>query len=196
MDVGGVPPRTICAEAVQAILDVTQSYASLFTLRCTPCFVPYFVFAAGLTRIVLERGSTPGSSPSPSASASAPTSAPSTTGWSPRTGDAEVVDPAYPQQLFDEDQDRNRDTSMSGTEEPPNLFSPDFAERTGSPGTSPATATTRTMSTASTSGTTSTSEGGRSLTQAVLQLQGMSVGHPAAAQAEWVLRDIDPNQQG
>lgn len=44
----------ICVEAIQTILDLTESYAKLFSLRQTPCFIPYFVFAAGLTRIVLS----------------------------------------------------------------------------------------------------------------------------------------------
>ncbi|KAB5581223.1 hypothetical protein GE09DRAFT_465569 [Coniochaeta sp. 2T2.1] len=51
LDVGGVSPREICVEVLQTILDLTESYAKLFTLRQTPCFIPYFVFAAGLTRI-------------------------------------------------------------------------------------------------------------------------------------------------
>lgn len=51
LDVGGISPRAICVEVVQTILDLTESYAKLFTLRQTPCFIPYFVFAAGLTRI-------------------------------------------------------------------------------------------------------------------------------------------------
>jgi len=35
----------------------------------------------------------------------------------------------------------------------------------------------------------------RGMTQAVQQLQEMSVGHPAAAQAGWVLRDLNPNRK-
>ncbi|KAL1868868.1 hypothetical protein VTK73DRAFT_3448 [Phialemonium thermophilum] len=50
----GISPRTVCAEAAQAIVALTHSYARLFSLRRTPCLLPYFVFAAGLSEIGLK----------------------------------------------------------------------------------------------------------------------------------------------
>lgn len=172
MDVAGTSPRTVCAEAVQAILDVTQSYASLFTLRRTPCFVPYFVFAAGLTRIVLESDSSTVDS-SPSAS--------SAMGLSPGTVNTNSPSP-YRRSTLDD----SGDTPMTGTDSEQTSLSPGASANTRS-------TSANTTSTAATS-VSNASEEDRSLTQAVLQLQEMSVGHPAAAQAGWVLRDLNPQQ--
>lgn len=53
-----IRPSEICAEAAQSILSLAQSYESLFTLRRTSGFTPYFVLAAGLySRGMVERGS-------------------------------------------------------------------------------------------------------------------------------------------
>ena len=168
LDVAGTTPRTVCAEAVQAILDLTQSYASMFTLGRTPCLVPYFVFAAGLTRILLEGDSAAVSSLSPfSASGSSPATVHTGTG-SP-----------YQSVSFDD----GGDASMTGT---------DSAQASLSP-----TSTMMSMSHRSSSATTrsSVSEDDRGMTQAVRQLEEMSVGHPAAGQAGWVLRDFNPHHQ-
>lgn len=164
----GISPRTVCSEAVQAILDVTQSYADLFTLRRTPCFVPYFVFAAGLTRIVLESNETTENSSSPA----------SAIGSSPATVNTELKSPHEIGASND-----GGDISMSGIDSQSSL----------SPTWTTSTATTAGSTSATTASTTSEEE--RGLTQAVLQLQEMSVGHPAAAQAGWVLRDFDPRQK-
>lgn len=61
---------------------------------------------------------------------------------------------------------------------------------------SPISATNTTATTESTAASTmsAVSEDDRGLSQAVFQLEEMSVGHPAAAQAGWVLRDLHPRQ--
>ncbi|OIW30459.1 hypothetical protein CONLIGDRAFT_279533 [Coniochaeta ligniaria NRRL 30616] len=165
VDVAGISPRNVCAEAVNAILGVTQSYASLFTLRRTPCFVPYFVFAAGLTRILLKRDPTAENSSSPS----------SGVGSSPATAKTETGSPYQLGELDD-----GGDTPMAGADSQ-NSMSP----------TSAIDSSAITWSTSATM-TNAVSEEDRGLSQAVLQLQEMSVGHPAAAQAGWVLRDVNP----
>lgn len=170
----GISPRTVCAEAIQAILDLTQNYASLFTLRRTPCFIPYFVFAAGLTRIVLESETATDSS-----SASAMCSSPDTIG-------TETISPCQSSGALDE----GGDTAMDGFDRGTASISPLSNATSMSLSMSPG----RSMST-STGTTSSVSEDDRGLTQAVLQLQEMSVGHPGAAQAGWVLRDFNPHQQ-
>lgn len=171
----GTPPRVICAESIKAILDVTQSYASLFTLRRTPCFVPYFVFAAGLTRIVLESDSSAMNS-SPSGS--------SAFDLSPDTGSADTPSPFRQGTLAD---NSNADVYMTGT---------DSGQASASPGSSSNTrsASANTSSTYATSVSAVPDDAG-GLTQAVRQLREMSVGHPGAAQAGWVLHDFSSHQQ-
>ncbi|KAB5546840.1 hypothetical protein GE09DRAFT_967025 [Coniochaeta sp. 2T2.1] len=180
MEVAGTSPRAVCAEAVQAILDVTQSYASLFTLRRTPCFVPYFVFAAGLTRLVLESDAMTGSSPSTS----------STLGLSPATVSTEARSPSQPVVADD-----GGDTYMVGSDSGHTSLSPTsttlsaIGAATGSRSNSATT-----WSTSNTTPSATSDNADRGVTQAVQQLEAMSVGHPAAAQAGWVLRDFKPNQ--
>ncbi|KAB5536119.1 hypothetical protein GE09DRAFT_341374 [Coniochaeta sp. 2T2.1] len=176
IDVAGTSPRVVCAEAVQAILDVTQSYASLFTLRRTPCFVPYFMFAAGLTRIGLESESTAGTSPSAS----------SALGLSPATGTTGSTggrSPSVPAVV-----DESGDAFMTGNDSGQASFSPPTSATTRS-----TSATTRSTSITMTTGS-AVSDEDLGLTQAVQQLEAMSVGHPAAAQAGWVLRDFKAHQ--
>ncbi|KAH8721037.1 hypothetical protein HC256_001410 [Beauveria bassiana] len=47
-------PHEMCAQAVQSILSLAQSYDDLFTLRRVPAFVPYFVCACGLFSLAVE----------------------------------------------------------------------------------------------------------------------------------------------
>lgn len=41
-------PRTICTESAHAVIALAQSFRRIHTLRRTPAFLPYFVYAAGL----------------------------------------------------------------------------------------------------------------------------------------------------
>lgn len=179
-DVAGTSPRVICAEAVQAILDVTQSYASLFTLRRTPCFVPYFVFAAGLTRIVLETD--------PSAMDSSPYTC-SAPGQSPDTANTDTPSP-YRRGTLDANSGSTPEAYMTGTDSAPTSASPGSSANTRS--ASPNISATH--STAATS-VSAAPDDDRGMTQAVRQLQEMTVGHPGAAQARWVLRDLKPSRR-
>ena len=54
-----IHPVTICAEASQAIIVLTQSYSRLFTLRRASSFTSYIVFAAGLMQISLTNAVQP-----------------------------------------------------------------------------------------------------------------------------------------
>lgn len=47
-------PHDMCAQAVQSILSLAQSYDDLFTLRRVSAWVPYFVCAAGLFSLAVE----------------------------------------------------------------------------------------------------------------------------------------------
>lgn len=47
-------PHEICAQAVQSILSLVQSYDDLFTLRRVSALVPYFVCASGLFSLAVE----------------------------------------------------------------------------------------------------------------------------------------------
>ncbi|KAK8142878.1 hypothetical protein G3M48_008065 [Beauveria asiatica] len=49
-----VRPHEICAQAVQSILLLTQSYNDLFTLQRVSAFIPYFVCASGLVSLAIE----------------------------------------------------------------------------------------------------------------------------------------------
>ncbi|KAJ2982606.1 hypothetical protein NQ176_g1270 [Zarea fungicola] len=52
-------PAQICAQAVRSILALAQSYEDLFTFSRLPAFLPYFVCAAGLYGLRMEKsGST------------------------------------------------------------------------------------------------------------------------------------------
>ncbi|KAB5513581.1 hypothetical protein GE09DRAFT_980532 [Coniochaeta sp. 2T2.1] len=158
--VGGGSPRTICVEVVQTILDLTDTYAKLFTLRQTPCFIPYFVFAASLNRIVLAddlRTRNPGATASPGGQGSSRgTNTPNRGGT-----------------FFQSD---GNDETEAGN---------------SSPGSTPGSPMMEDMDTQQSSG--AEDDGG--LTQAVRQLGAMSLGHPAASQAGWVLRDFRPNHE-
>ncbi|TLS20990.1 uncharacterized protein PpBr36_10784 [Pyricularia pennisetigena] len=47
-------PRTICTESAHAVIALAQSFRRIYTLRRTPAFLPYFVYAAGM--MLLEQG--------------------------------------------------------------------------------------------------------------------------------------------
>ncbi|KAF1738491.1 Conidial development protein fluffy [Beauveria bassiana] len=47
-------PHEICAQAVQSILSLTQSYSDLFTLQRVSALIPYFVCASGLFSLAVE----------------------------------------------------------------------------------------------------------------------------------------------
>jgi hypothetical protein len=155
--IGGVSPRTICVEVVQTILDLTETYAKLFTLRHTPCFIPYFVFGAGLSRIVFGvdlRTRTPGAAESPRTSS---------------TGGNKTPNRGT---LLQSDANNETETGkiyLSSTPSSPMMDDSD-AQSSGAE-----------------------DDGG--LTQAVKQLEAMSIGHHAASQAGWVLRDFRPNHK-
>jgi hypothetical protein len=164
LDVGGVTPRTICAEVVHTILDLTQSYANLFTLRQTPCFIPYFVFAAGLTRIALRMNER-------------------TQTFEGRSmdmySDLESAPKAEAVSLQQGSSEAGRDIFMSDV------------ESVQSSVTRPGAMTTD-HSNRYYMGDTGSFKEEDSLAQAVDQLDQMSFGHGAASQAGWVLRGFKP----
>ena len=47
-----VSPREICTQAAENISSLLRSYRNLYTLRCTPSFVPYIVLASGIIHLV------------------------------------------------------------------------------------------------------------------------------------------------
>ncbi|KGQ06697.1 Conidial development protein fluffy [Beauveria bassiana D1-5] len=47
-------PHEICAQAVQSILSLTQSYNDIFTLQRVSALIPYFVCASGLFSLAVE----------------------------------------------------------------------------------------------------------------------------------------------
>ncbi|KZZ91529.1 Fungal transcriptional regulatory protein [Beauveria brongniartii RCEF 3172] len=47
-------PHDVCAQAVQSILSLTQSYNDLFTLQRVSALIPYFVCASGLFSLAVE----------------------------------------------------------------------------------------------------------------------------------------------
>lgn len=54
-------PRTLCAEAADAIHVLVGSYTRLYTLRRTPSFVPYFLLQSSRAYLALEESNlTPG----------------------------------------------------------------------------------------------------------------------------------------
>jgi hypothetical protein len=153
--IGGVSPRTICVEVVQTILDLTETYAKLFTLRQTPCFIPYFVFGAGLNRIVFavdSRTRSPGATKTPGKASSGGTNAPNRLFQSDinvETESGNIYMSSTPSSMMMDDSDAQR----SGKED----------------------------------------DGG--LTQAVRQLEAMSLGHHVASHAGWVLRAFKPDHK-
>jgi hypothetical protein len=48
----GVLPRDVCNQAANAVTGIVKSYASLYTLRLTPSFVPYFVLISAIIHLV------------------------------------------------------------------------------------------------------------------------------------------------
>lgn len=47
-----ISPNEICVQAADAIMSLVRSYRQLYTLRRTPCFVPYIVLAASIVHLV------------------------------------------------------------------------------------------------------------------------------------------------
>lgn len=197
LDIGGDGPRTICGEATQAIVNLMQSYASLYTLRLIPCFAPYCVFAAGLTQILLnidERKGSEGASGYPDHNQTYPNQqqptarSPASSGTSPSVADTSspstsslIASPAHSMGSGGGygagDGAGIGDTFMTG------MNRADHAGRTAF------------MSTHTTNMATPGSEQADSgLTLAVYLLSQMSLGHPGASQAAWVLRHFTPDQ--
>jgi len=46
-----ISPRDVCTDAADAISVLIRSYDKLYSLRRTPCFLPYIVFAAGIVHL-------------------------------------------------------------------------------------------------------------------------------------------------
>jgi hypothetical protein len=183
LDMAGDWPRTICTEATQAILSLAQSYDSLYTLRRMPCFAPYCVFAAGLTQILLNIDEGKGSEGGyPSAN--------QTTGWSPgSTTSPGSVPGASPATSATTDADsRHRSIGSSRSRS-----GGDFGD-TFMTGTDSSRSTSRSANTATT--TPGSEQAEPRVTLAVYLLSQMSLGHPAASQAAWVLRHLTPDQLG
>lgn len=57
-----VSPREVCTQAADAIQGLLHSYSSLYTLRRTPSFVPYFVLTSSIIHLAIAASapSTPG----------------------------------------------------------------------------------------------------------------------------------------
>lgn len=49
-----VQPDELCAQAVQSILALAQSYGNLFTFRHVSALIPYFVCTSGLFSLAIE----------------------------------------------------------------------------------------------------------------------------------------------
>ena len=47
-----VAPREICTQAAESISSLVRSYYKLYTLACTPSFVPYIVLTASITHLL------------------------------------------------------------------------------------------------------------------------------------------------
>lgn len=47
-----ISPNEVCVQAADAIMSLVRSYRQLYTLRRTPCSVPYIVLAASIVHIV------------------------------------------------------------------------------------------------------------------------------------------------
>lgn len=48
-----VSPRDVCSQAADAIQGLLKSYSSLYTLRRTPSFVPYFVLTSAIMHLAI-----------------------------------------------------------------------------------------------------------------------------------------------
>jgi hypothetical protein len=48
-----VAPRDVCSQAADAIQGLLRSYSSLYTLRRTPSFVPYFVLTSAIMHLAI-----------------------------------------------------------------------------------------------------------------------------------------------
>lgn len=48
-----VSPRDVCSQAADAIQGLLRSYSSLYTLRRTPSFVPYFVLTSAIMHLAV-----------------------------------------------------------------------------------------------------------------------------------------------
>jgi hypothetical protein len=193
LDIGGEWPRTICGEATQAILNLTQSYASLYTLRLTPCFAPYCVFAAGLTQILLnidERKGSEGAYGYPNHNQTYPNQqqtmgrspassglSPSVAGTSSSSTSGSIASPAHSMGSGGGGGVGIGDAFMTG------MDGTDHGGRTASMGTNTTNLTTP-----------GSEQADPGLTLAVYLLSQMSLGHPAASQAAWVLRHFTPDQ--
>ncbi|KAI1436456.1 fungal-specific transcription factor domain-containing protein [Xylaria sp. CBS 124048] len=46
-------PRDVCSQAADAIHGLLRSYAQLYTLRRTPCFMPYFLLTASIMHLAI-----------------------------------------------------------------------------------------------------------------------------------------------
>lgn len=177
-------PRTICTEATQAILSLAQSYDSLYTLRRMPCFAPYCVFAAGLTQTLLNIDERKGSEPGYSNSAN------QSTGWSPGSttspGSGEGASPATSATTDADSRHYSAGSARSGS-------GVDFGDSFMT-GTDSSRSRSRSNTTNITTPGSEQAEPG--LTLAVYLLSQMSMGHPAASEAAWVLRHLTPDQLG
>ncbi|CAJ2503423.1 Uu.00g108170.m01.CDS01 [Anthostomella pinea] len=49
----GILPRDVCSQAADAIQGLLRSYSSLYTLRRTPSFVPYFVLTSAIMHLAI-----------------------------------------------------------------------------------------------------------------------------------------------
>jgi hypothetical protein len=52
-----ISPRDVCLQAADAISGLLRSYSQLYTLSCTPSFVPYFVLTSSIMHLAI--GATP-----------------------------------------------------------------------------------------------------------------------------------------
>jgi hypothetical protein len=62
-----VLPREVCCQAADAIQNLLKSYSSLYTLRRTPSFVPYFVLTSSITHLAIGASTPPSASTSSTA---------------------------------------------------------------------------------------------------------------------------------
>ncbi|KAK0733783.1 fungal-specific transcription factor domain-containing protein [Lasiosphaeria miniovina] len=60
-----ISPRDVCSQAADAISGLLRSYSQLYTLRCTPSFVPYFVLTSSIMHLAI--GATVGEVSAPTA---------------------------------------------------------------------------------------------------------------------------------
>jgi len=47
-----ISPNEVCVQAADAIMSLVRSYRQIYSLRRTPCFVPYIVLAASIVHLV------------------------------------------------------------------------------------------------------------------------------------------------